>query len=240
MTKLWWFSLMLGLCPLALAGGLVNGTLTYSIHHDRLGNIGAHQVSIRGDREAQVIEVTTRLSVPVLFFTYQEQVRHSEIWRQGRLISFRRATRKGDADAVEALEVAAWASGDRLIVEGRSGREALPGDVVSSHPWNPRLVEQSRLMLAETGQLAPVVVTSQGMDTVLVGGELVPARKYVLSGGLNRELWYDAHDMCLQVRLRKRGGLVTVTLQNSGASGDMAALRSALKAFMAFSAAHDS
>ncbi len=240
MSKLGWFVLILGLSRVAVADSMVNGTLNYSIHHERYGDIGTHSVTIRGDAHAQAVEIRTQLSVPVLFFTYQEQVRHTEIWRRGRLVSFRRTTRNGDSDAVEALVVAAWASGDRLVVEGRAGRTELPGDVLSSHPWNPRLLDQSQLLVAETGELSPVEVTSHGEDTILAGGALMPARKYVLSGGLSRELWYDAHGLCLQVRLRKRGGMVTVTLQTPDASHDMAALRSALKVFLDESPAHDS
>jgi len=224
MGKLWWFVLVIGVWRFSFADGGVTGTLTYSIHHERFGHIGTHVVTIRGDKDAQVVEVATHVSVPVLFFTYSEAVRQTEIWHRGRLVSFRRTSTKGDA-----LEVAAWASGKRLVVEGPSGRTELPGDVLSSHPWNPRLLDQSRLMLAETGELAPVDITVQGEDTVLAGGELIPVRKYALTGGLSRELWYDAHGLCVQVRLRKHGGVVTITLQTPDGSHEMAALRSALR-----------
>ena len=95
-------------------------------------------------------------------------------------------------------------------------------------------------MLAETGELSPVVITDHGEDTVLAGGELIPTRKYELSGGLRRELWYDSHGMCVQVRLRKHGGVVTVTLHTPDSSDETAALRSALKVFLGESAEQDS
>ena len=240
MSKLWSFMLAIGLCPLAFAEGSVNGTLTYGIHHERYGQIGTHRVAIRSGDDGQAIEITTQLAVPILFFTYSEQVRHTEIWRRGRLVSFRRTTRNGAGHGVETLAVSAWASGERLVVVGRSGRSELPGDVLSSHPWNPRLLGQTRLMLAETGELSPVVITDHGEDTVLAGGELIPTQKYELSGGLQRELWYDAHRMCVQVRLRKHGGIVTVTLQTPDSSDETAALRSALKVFLGETAEQDS
>ncbi len=81
MCKLWSFVLAISLCPLAFADGTVNGTLTYAIHHERYGQIGTHSVTISSSDDAQAIEVITRLSVPILFLTYREHVRHTEIWR---------------------------------------------------------------------------------------------------------------------------------------------------------------
>ncbi len=81
MSKLWSFVLAMSLCPLVFAGGTVNGTLSYGIHHERYGQIGTHSVTIRSSDDAQAIEVITRLSVPILFLTYREQVRHISVWR---------------------------------------------------------------------------------------------------------------------------------------------------------------
>ncbi len=240
MYKILLFALTVGLCRLTFADGWMNGTLTYSIQHERFGRVGTHSVTIRGDQDTQFIEVTNRLSVPVLFLTYSERVRQTEIWQAGRLVSFRRTTTTGDGDAGEELVVSAWASGDRLVVAGGSGRTELPGDVMSSHPWNPRLLDQDRLMLAETGELVPVKVTAQSEDIVLAGGTLIPTRKYVLSGGLRRELWYDSHGLCVQVRLRKHGGMVTVTLQTPDDSHGVAAVRSALQTLLGESSESES
>ena len=240
MCRAWWFALMVGLLRPAFADGWVTGTLTYSIHHERFGHIGTHSVTVRGNQDAHMVEVTSRVSVPVLLFTFHQQVRQTEIWRGGRLVSFRRTTQGGDSDAGERLIVAAWASGDRLVVESGSGRTDIPGDVLSSHPWNPRLLAENRILVAETGELKPVKVTAHGKETVLVGGRPIQARKYVMSGGLNRDLWYDAHGLCLQVRFRKGGGDVTVTLQADDESNRIAALRSALRTLVAESPASDS
>jgi hypothetical protein len=39
------------------------------------------------------------------------------------------------------------------------------------------------------------------------------ARKYVISGGMNRELWYGPDGTWLQMRFEKDGSKITFTLQ---------------------------
>ncbi len=240
MFRAWWFIVLLSLSSLSFAVAWDSETLTYRIDHERFGRIGTHTVTVRGDHDTHLVEATSQLSVPALLFKYRQQVRQTEIWRGGRLVSLRRTTRGGDPDATERLVVAAWASGDRLVLEGRSGRSEIPGDVLSSHPWNPRLLAQTRLLVAETGELKTVKVTAHGEEVVLVGEQPIRARKYIVSGGLNRELWYDAHGLCVQVRFRKGGGQVTITLQVDGGPNTLAGLRSALQTLIAESPASDS
>jgi hypothetical protein len=56
-------------------------------------------------------------------------------------------------------------------------------------------------------------VTPSGTETITVAGRAVAARKYLVTGDLERELWYDAAGDWLQSRLEHDGAKITLTRQ---------------------------
>ena len=205
----------------------VIGQLEYVIHHQQFGDVGTHLVTISASDDGYVIAVDNEIAARFLFWTHREVFHHTEVWRDGRLTEFRRSSTQPGGE--ETVTVSARAIGDKLVVNGPAGKVAAPGDVLSSHPWNPGILTQHRLMSTRDGTLKKVHVTPAGEEALTAGGSRVLARKYVMNGDLTRELWYDEHGLCLQVRLIEAGTTVTVTL-NPAADPDLVAnLRSVLK-----------
>ena len=57
--------------------------------------------------------------------------------------------------------------------------------------WDPRILEATRLLNSQTGELVPVAVTDQGTETVTVRGAERPATRHRITGpGLSIDLWY--------------------------------------------------
>jgi Family of unknown function (DUF6134) len=88
-----------------------------------------------------------------------------------------------------------------------------PADIVSNHPWNYAVLERTLLFDTQRGRLQRVQVTPAGTETITVAGDAVAARKYLITGDLERELWYDHAGNWLQSRLEYDGAEITLTRQ---------------------------
>jgi hypothetical protein len=133
--------------------------------------------------------------------------RYREVWRDDRLIAFDSRI----VDNGEVYEVRARANGDRTLIDGRRGRIAAPPTVVSNHPWNHEVIERTLLFDTQRGRLQEVEVAPAGSETITVAGRKVAAQKYRMTGGLERELWYDDAGNWLQSRLEHDGAKITLT-----------------------------
>jgi hypothetical protein len=123
------------------------------------------------------------LAIPI----FKREATYRELWREGRLIAF---DSRFD-DNGEVYEVSARAEGEHTVIDGRRGRVEAPATVVSNHPWNYDVLERTLLFDTQRGRLQQVQVSPAGAETITVAGREVAARKYLVTGDLERELWYD-------------------------------------------------
>jgi hypothetical protein len=68
-------------------------------------------------------------------------------------------------------------------------------------------------MDTKTAELLKVKTAEAGKDTLEIRGKSVEASKYVISGELERELWYGEDGTWLQMRFDSDGSAVTFTLE---------------------------
>lgn len=186
-----------------------NGTFQHVIKHEEYGDIGTHTVTFKNNGEDLIVETKTRIKVKVLFWGYHFEADRKEVWRDGRLIAYEGFTNEDG----ETFTVVAHADGNKLMIDGPAGRVEAPGTIFPTHPWNPKIVEHDLLMSTKTGELKKVKITAVGEEPIKVGGQYIKARKYLMSGDLRRELWFDKNGICVQVRLKKKGDDVTLTLK---------------------------
>jgi hypothetical protein len=180
----------------------------YAIHHETYGEVGRHVItfSCQGDDlvvETRVAGEVTVLAIPI----FRRDATYREVWRGGRLIAFDSQF----IDNGEVYEVKARANGAHTVIEGRRGRILAPPDIVPSHPWNHEVIDRTLLFDIQRGRLQEVRITPAGTETIAVAGRKVEARKYRISGDLERELWYDAAGNWLRSRLEHDGARITLT-----------------------------
>ncbi len=98
-----------------------------------------------------MVEVANRIEVKVLFLTfYSFAADRVEIWRDGRMISYRSQTNDDGAD----IAVSAVAKGGKLVIQNPGGRTEAPNGTFPSHPWNQKIIEQPLVMDSKSGSLA--------------------------------------------------------------------------------------
>jgi hypothetical protein len=180
----------------------------YAIHHDAYGEVGRHVITFACAGDELIVETRIEGKVTVLMVPiFQRAARYREVWRGDRLIAFDSWIK----DNGEIYEVRARADGEQTIIEGRRGRTLAPATVISNHPWNHAVLDRPLLFDTQRGKLQQVRVTPAGADTIRVGDVRVSALKYVVTGDLERELWYGQGGEWLQSRLEHQGAKITLT-----------------------------
>ncbi|MGF1612587.1 MAG: DUF6134 family protein [Gammaproteobacteria bacterium] len=168
--------------------------------------VGSHRFQIIEQDGHRQVQSDFRVTVKFLFidaYNYVHQAR--ERWR---------------GDCLEAIESRTDADGERRAVQGRRGGDRLrvvasdaqvdgPSCVMSFAYWNPAILEQSRLLNAETGEIKAVRVEALGQETVMVRGASVVAKRYALHArDLRIDVWYAAGDQWVQLESRTEGDRV--------------------------------
>ena len=182
----------------------------YAINHETYGEIGRHALTFRCDGDDLIVETEVEVDVKVLFVTvYQRRARYREVWRQGQLISYDAWTDEAGDEYVTKARI----DDDQMIIDGVKSGITAPIDTVSSHPWNIDVVDRNLLFGMKDGRLLQVNVDPAGEETIKVGDKAIRARKYVVSGDIERELWYDQSGNWLRWRLEARGDIVDIVRQ---------------------------
>ncbi|MGI9489673.1 MAG: DUF6134 family protein [Geminicoccaceae bacterium] len=182
----------------------------YVINHETHGDIGTHVLNFSCDGENLIVETDVDVKVKILFVTvYKRKARLREVWRGDQLIAYDARTDDGG----DLYETSARIEGDKMIVDGVEKGVAVPLDTVSTHPWNVEAVNRSTIFGQRDGKVRKVQVEEAGSETLKIGDRPVDARKYIVSGDLERELFYDADGIWLQWRLERDGKTVTITKQ---------------------------
>lgn len=180
------------------------------IVHGQLGEIGWHRVEFGCENGALVVETTAEIEVKILFATaYRREIDWREVWDGDQLLAFDGTT----VDDGQSYEVSARLEGDRMVIEGPSGRVEAPSGVVPSHPWNQAVIERPLLFDVRDGNLLAAKTTVADEEEIAAEAGEVLAQKYVTEGDLERELWYAKDGRWLQWRLRRAGGTITMTRQ---------------------------
>ena len=165
--------------------------------------IGSCTVTVNTDGDRVTVSSAVRIEVAVGFITlYRYALDAREVWRGGRLVSFDSATDDdGERHAVHAI-----AEAGALEVSANGGRWAAPPSIAPSSLWHRDLVDNAILFGVEDGDRLEVTVHWAGQEVVSVAGRPVPATRYIVSGDVERELWYGADGMLVRLRLIARDG----------------------------------
>ena len=182
----------------------------YSIKHETYGDIGSHTLTFDCDGDDLVVETDVSVDVKLLFVTvYKRRARYREVWRGERLIAYDAWTDEAGEEYVTKARI----ENDAMIIDGVKPGITVPTDTVSSHPWNADVVDRTLLFGMKDGRLIEVDVEAAGEETIQIGEEAVTARKYVVRGDIDRELWYDRDGTWLRWRLENGGNVVDIVKQ---------------------------
>ncbi len=182
----------------------------YAIDHETYGHIGSHTLTFHCVGDDLIVDTDVKVDVKVLFVTvYKRRARYREVWRQDRLIAYDAWT----DEAGDQYVTKARLDNDQMIIDGVKPGIRVPANTVSSHPWNADVINRNLLFGMKDGRLLRVVVEPAGEEMIEIGDKTLMARKYVVNGDIERELWYDQAGTWLRWRLESRGNIVDISKQ---------------------------
>lgn len=176
--------------------------LEYRVLRDG-AEIGRHRVRFTHRDDLFIVETEIRIAVTFLFVTlYRYQLDARETWRDGRLIALASTTN----DDGDRYRVAAVSNGETIAVEAGANSWTAPATVVPSSLWRRDMARGTLLLGVEQGEPIAVAFDEVGRETVPARGGEVEATHVVVSGELERDLWYDGDGILVHLRLVGRDG----------------------------------
>jgi hypothetical protein len=167
--------------------------------------VGTHLMHFSNNGDGLGVHIKTDVEVkfafiPVYHFNHESQ----ELWRDGKLAKL--DSRTDDDGKKHTLSVAAGASALNVICDGAA--TAADPAIVPASLWNPGTarVGDTRLLNTLDGHPMAVNVRYVGEESVEKGEKSVKAQHFVVSGELERELWYDAGWMLVKTRFKGSDG----------------------------------
>lgn len=179
---------MAGPLALALGTGLAEAReWRFRVYLDDR-EIGEHSFVLEEGQGVRRLASRASFDVGFLFFNvYSYRHRADEVWEGDCLIRIDAATEDGG----ERFRVAGARRDGAFVVDSGEGTERLPSCIMSFAYWNPAMLEQNRLLNAQTGEYLEVAIDPQGQDTLTFGDRPVPARRYALTAeDIRITLWY--------------------------------------------------
>ncbi|MDP8567805.1 DUF6134 family protein [Methylophilus aquaticus] len=153
-------------------------------------NIGTHQFSLQDQR----LSSRASFKVKVLFINaYRYQHQADETWQGECLQSLQAHTEENK----EITDVSGRLSNGQFVVSKNKSMQTLPACVMTFAYWNPKILQQSKLLNPQNAEYLDVTVADEGTQSLNVRGADMQTHQYRLTGRfqgkikLNITLWYD-------------------------------------------------
>jgi len=168
--------------------------------------IGSHTLLFRCDGDALDVDIAVDVKVslgPIPLVHYSH--RNHEAWVADRLVGLDSHTDRNG----KILRMSACATNAGLRVEGSGTQPYIaPHDALASTYWYKAAL-RGPIIGTQDGMLVhPVISRPEPQPILLASGAETPARRYVLSGDLDVELWYDVSDAWVGMRFSVDDGSV--------------------------------
>lgn len=164
-----------------------SGHLTFDVM--RKGkDIGDYSLSFSPNGDALTVNVRTDIAVKVPIIgvsAYRFEQTSTESWSGGKLQAL--SSRTNDNGKAHDIHVG-------------------PSPLIPASLWNAQIVNQHKLLNTIDSSADAVSVRNLGGDSIATGHGNVSATHYAISGGLNRDLWFDGKGQLVHVRFAADDG----------------------------------
>jgi hypothetical protein len=165
--------------------------------------VGSHVVNFRKNGSDLIVETRFDVNVEVLYIpVYRYEYRAVDTWRSGCLVAMQAwVNDDGARHRVDAVS-----DGQRIMVKGPDGEQALPPDIFPTHHWNAGVLGSDKVLNTITGRVAHVRILDQGLEMIGISGHRRPARRFAYTGDLRTEVWYDDQSRWVKMRFTGTDG----------------------------------
>jgi hypothetical protein len=165
--------------------------------------IGRHVYRFERRGDPLVVRIEAKIDyrfafIPLYLFHHEAR----EVWRDGRLIGMTAETDdNGDSYRIEVRP-----DGDKINLSVNGVQTLVDPGIVPASLWNIGMIERRLVLDPADGELMTVSIVAAGEETIEVRGRDTAARRFVMTGDFERDLWYDRDDILVQVRFKGDDG----------------------------------
>lgn len=179
-----------------------SGRLSFGIYRNG-ERIGSRTIDFKRDSAALTVQSTVTIAVKVFFVTaYRMSESKREVWRGGNVIDYRADI---DDNGTKS-QVRARLSDGVLLIEGPAGKLKSGPDAAPSTYWNEAALRRARLFDSSTGERLDIHVARLPNRAAGARKNGPAPRRYRVTGGLDREIWYDPDGTWVGLRMTARDG----------------------------------
>lgn len=199
--------LLAGMAALPATGALASlpippaGRLGFRVVRNGSG-IGQHLLAFEADGPRLTVRISVDLAVglgPITLYRYTH--RAVERWVDGRVVAFEAETNDDGSRSSITMRL----QGDALAVDSsRAGRYVAPPGALPATHWNRRMLD-GPFINTQTGEVMRPAVARSGAGP-LPWAPQRQGERFVLSGDVDLETWYDASPAWLGLRFRGSDG----------------------------------
>ena len=174
--------------------------------------IGKETYVIDKDGDRTTVALTVDSAVHILFLDFKYHHTRTESWN-GTALEKLSADTDDDGSKHHVEITAEEAGGFKVTTDGKA--VAVPADAFPVVQWNKAIVGHPVLIPVESDD-APykAAFKDAGAASVTIGGQAVQTEHFVLSGDIDRDLWYDADGILAKVTFRRRGFNIAIVRDN--------------------------
>jgi hypothetical protein len=159
--------------------------------------IGRELISVERTPERTVAKVSVHMQVKLLgLAAFRFDHESTETWRGGEFEELTSQTTTSEAH--HSLQVSRQAAS--LQVQADQVSRSINAAGLPASLWYEPHFREATLIDTADGHLLHIVAQEMGTEKIPVGGALIEARHYRLSGDLKDDYWFDADGVLLQRR----------------------------------------
>ena len=166
--------------------------------------VGKHYFEVTEVDGMKRVESEANFKYKILFIpAYRYEHTNSERWADNCLVRFEAKTNANG----KRMQARGHKNGEGFKVAGKDGLVELPECVMTFAYWNPKFLEQQKLLNPQSGEYLDVAVEQLEPATLEVRGETIAATRYrVTAEKMNLTVWYSEDKRWLALESVAKGG----------------------------------
>jgi len=161
--------------------------------------IGQHEMEIAREGASATVDFRTQIEVKVMFIrAYSFGYAGREVWNGDSFVSFESQTN----DNGKPHTVTASAAADKTNITADGKTIDAPANVIPASFWSLAFLTRTAFFHTETGLLLKIAVADLGNEQIATRMGPKLARHFKLTGGLERDLWFDQNGTPLRYQLK--------------------------------------
>ena len=166
--------------------------------------VGKHFFEVTEVGGMKRVQSEANFKYKILFIpAYRYEHSNSERWADNCLVRFEARTNANG----KRMQAKGEKDGAGFMVAGKNGLVELPECVMSFAYWNPKFLEQQKLLNPQSGEYLDVEVEPLEPETLEVRGRKIAANGFrVTADKMNLTVWYSDDNQWLALESVAKGG----------------------------------